>query len=158
MSNRVILVFNNPSCEIRYTIKIPDLGLSLMKQEIRTKTMQTLGTTWFMAPEIHHGEAHQFSSDVFSSGLVMYEVAAESVPYRNHETDFRLEKWKNEGREPCCIQDDCLLELLHLMKECIAPHGSERPSIGKVSLQLEEIYTKVSNTIEHRAFLLSDFL
>ena len=144
------LVFNNPSCEIEYAVKITDFGLSLMKQEIRTKTMRTLGTTLFMAPEIHHGEAHQFSSDVFSFGVVMYELAAESVPYRNHQTDFRLAKWKHKGRDPCCIQDDCPLELLYLMKGCIAPDGSERPSIGKVSLRLREIYAKVSKTIQHR--------
>ena len=56
-------------------MKVADFGLAYMKTETRSKTGRQLGSPLWMAPEVHEGKFHSFNSDVFSFGVVMFEVS-----------------------------------------------------------------------------------
>ena len=52
-------------------IKVADLGLATFKNRI-TGTM--CGTPLYMAPEVHEGKVYDSKADIFSFGLMMYEM------------------------------------------------------------------------------------
>lgn len=45
---------------------------------------QVSGSPYYMAPEIYHGESSSAASDVYSLGILMYELLAGERPYQGH--------------------------------------------------------------------------
>jgi len=71
----------------RDRIKVMDFGLAKLKGSSRlTKPLSTVGTLAYMSPEQIQGGEADSRSDVFSSGVLLYELLAGSVPFRgDHE-------------------------------------------------------------------------
>eukprot|EP00803_Ostreobium_quekettii_P002138 evm.model.scf_1604.1 EVM.evm.TU.scf_1604.1 scf_1604:3349-7510(-) len=93
------LVFGSPLGD-QCIVKICDFGLSVAKAETRSKTGGPhQGTALWMAPEVVCGAPHDFASDMFSFGLVLYELATVSPPYRGI-TEFAANLRKKEAQRP----------------------------------------------------------
>eukprot|EP00891_Asterochloris_glomerata_P006403 jgi/Astpho2/6403/Aster-08090 len=63
------------------TLKVGDLGLS---RHLSSRTMQAqsmVGTPYYMAPECIRGHPYDWSSDVWSLGCLLYEMAAMRSPF-----------------------------------------------------------------------------
>jgi len=130
------LVFGNSS--ENYTVKVADFGLAYMKTETRSKTGRQLGSPLWMAPEVHEGKFHSFNSDVFSFGVVMFEVAAQMLPYRGATPEVLLGR-KRRKRDPCVVPEDCPEDLLKLMRSCIVPDPQQRPKMKDIATKLNDI-------------------
>ena len=127
-------------------VKIGDFGLATVKVETRSRTNRPLvGTVSFVAPEIHDGAPHHFMTDVFSFGLILFEIASASFPYRGLMTDAQLGKWKKTGTDPCVLPDDCPGKLADLMRSCIQPDCKRRPTMTQVHDRLKDMFSKVGN-------------
>jgi serine/threonine protein kinase len=61
--------------------KIGDFGLSRALETLGTQTMTAVGTPGWTAPEVLRGEPYAASSDVFSFGVVAWELAARRLPW-----------------------------------------------------------------------------
>lgn len=57
-----------------------DFGLAVMSDEQRRSSLRHAGAVEFMAPEQHEGET-LFQSDIYSYGIILYELLAGSVPF-----------------------------------------------------------------------------
>ncbi|MGY4386005.1 serine/threonine protein kinase [Pedobacter sp. UYP24] len=57
-----------------------DFGLAIMSDEQRRSSIQHAGAVEFMAPEQHDGEMF-FQTDIYSFGIVLYELLAGQVPF-----------------------------------------------------------------------------
>ncbi|RYY67275.1 MAG: serine/threonine protein kinase, partial [Chitinophagaceae bacterium] len=57
-----------------------DFGLAIMSDEQRRSSIQHAGAVEFMAPEQHDGEMF-FQTDVYSFGVILYELLAGTVPF-----------------------------------------------------------------------------
>ncbi len=71
----------------KYQIKVMDFGLAKLKGSLNlTRTSSTVGTLAYMAPEqIQGGDADQ-QSDIFSFGVVLFEMLSGKLPFRGeHE-------------------------------------------------------------------------
>jgi serine/threonine protein kinase len=73
------------SNNVKYNIQtgnymLLDFGLAIMSDEQRRTSLRNAGAIEFMAPEQHDGEM-LVQSDVYSFGIVLYEVLAGSVPF-----------------------------------------------------------------------------
>lgn len=68
-------------------IKVMDFGLARLKgAEAITRTGSTVGTMGYMAPEQIQGEEVDHRSDIFSFGVVLYEMLTGQKPFRGeHE-------------------------------------------------------------------------
>ncbi len=63
-------------------VRILDFGLAAIKGEKKlTKTGSTLGTTHYMSPEQTRGEVLDERSDIFSFGVVVYEIISGHLPF-----------------------------------------------------------------------------
>lgn len=69
-----------------------DFGLAVMSDEQRRSSLRNAGAVEFMAPEQYDGRM-LFQSDIYSYGVVMYELLAGSVPFpllNKHESARNL--------------------------------------------------------------------
>lgn len=68
-------------------VKITDFGLAKLKGTAQlTKTGSTVGTAAYMSPEQIRGEEADHRSDIFSFGIVLYELTTGHLPFRGeHE-------------------------------------------------------------------------
>lgn len=64
------------------TLKISDFGLSKVAVEnTRTMSFKGSGTPWYMAPEAWNLSKNTIQMDIYSMGIVFYELAALQYPY-----------------------------------------------------------------------------
>ena len=61
--------------------KIGDFGLSRALETLGKQTMTAVGTPGWTAPEVLRGEPYAASSDVFSFGVVAWELATRRLPW-----------------------------------------------------------------------------
>lgn len=82
-------------------IKVMDFGLAKLKGALKlTRTSSTVGTLAYMAPEqIQGGEVDQ-RSDIFSFGVLLFEMLTGKFPFRGEHEAALLYSIVNEEPEP----------------------------------------------------------
>jgi serine/threonine protein kinase/tetratricopeptide (TPR) repeat protein len=82
-------------------VRIVDFGLALVENEDGlTKTGSTLGTIGYMSPEQVRGEAVDRRSDIFSFGVVLYEMLTGKQPFRRDSHAATMNAIVNEEPDP----------------------------------------------------------
>jgi len=109
-------------------VKVMDFGLAKLKGSLKsTKTSSTVGTLAYMAPEqIQSGEVDA-RSDIFSFGVVLYEMLAGHLPFRGEHEAAMMYSILNE--EPASLQTylpDAPSELLHTVNRALEKNPEER--------------------------------
>ncbi|KAL2525063.1 PAS domain-containing protein tyrosine kinase family protein [Abeliophyllum distichum] len=66
-----------------WTVKVGDFGLSRLKNATFLTAKSGRGTPQWMAPEVLRNESSTEKSDVFSFGVVLWELMTESIPWSN---------------------------------------------------------------------------
>ncbi|XP_062174578.1 uncharacterized protein LOC133879798 isoform X3 [Alnus glutinosa] len=66
-----------------WTVKVGDFGLSRLKHETYLATTTGKGTPQWMAPEVLRNEPSDEKSDVYSYGVILWELATEKIPWDN---------------------------------------------------------------------------
>ena len=74
--------------EGQYRVKITDFGLSKSKTVVTQTNERSVGTETHMAPELFSNIAQKSNedrekSDVYSYGIVMYEVLSRKIPFED---------------------------------------------------------------------------
>lgn len=131
-------------------IKVADLGLGRMlkarRQQTREdtatastsdQTMMTMqvGTVQWMAPELITSSSYTAKVDVYSFGIVLYEIAWQRLPFSEHAISHQaLLQWIATGLRPdiSTLPPGCPEELTALMKVCWAGNPAQRPDFTKV--------------------------
>ncbi|MFZ5981664.1 MAG: protein kinase domain-containing protein [Candidatus Zixiibacteriota bacterium] len=81
--------------------RLVDFGLAAVKGgEHLTKTGSTLGTVGYMSPEQIEGKATDARSDLFSLGIVFYELIAGRSPFRREDGTATLKAIIQDTPEP----------------------------------------------------------
>jgi len=82
-------------------VKIMDFGLAKLKGVSKlTKTGTTLGTMRYMSPEQLQGMEVDQRSDIFSLGVVLYEIIAGQLPFKGEHEAAIIYSILNETPEP----------------------------------------------------------
>jgi serine/threonine protein kinase/Tol biopolymer transport system component len=109
-------------------IKVMDFGLAKLKGSLKlTKTTSTVGTLSYMAPEQIQRETVDARSDLFSLGVVLYEMLAGRLPFRGEHEAAMMYSILNEEPEP--IQHylpDISSELLHIVNRALDKDPEDR--------------------------------
>ncbi|WOL16428.1 serine/threonine-protein kinase STY46 [Canna indica] len=66
-----------------WTVKVGDFGLSRLKHETYLTTRTGKGTPQWMAPEVLRNEPSDEKSDVYSYGVILWELVTEKIPWDN---------------------------------------------------------------------------
>ena len=82
-------------------VKIMDFGLAKLKGATKlTKTRSTLGTLAYMSPEQAQGEEVDHRSDIFSFGVVLYELLTGKLPFGGEHQAAIVYSIINEEPQP----------------------------------------------------------
>jgi Protein kinase domain/PEGA domain len=82
------------------TAKIMDFGIAKLGGTTLTKTGMMVGTIFYMSPEQVRGRGLDGRSDVFSAGVILYELLAGQRPFRGEGPTDILYKIAHEPPEP----------------------------------------------------------
>jgi serine/threonine protein kinase/Flp pilus assembly protein TadD len=82
-------------------IKVMDFGLAKLRGSLHlTKTSSTVGTIAYMAPELIQGGEADARSDIFSFGIVLYEMLTGKMPFRGEHEAAVMYSIVNEEPQP----------------------------------------------------------
>ncbi len=97
--------------------KLADLGLAKIMQEMETHSSEAKGTPSWMAPELFNGGSMTESSDVYSLGMVFWELASCQIPFAQTHDRQVIIGWIMSGKQEH-IPTDCPPELRTLIERC----------------------------------------
>jgi serine/threonine protein kinase len=110
---------------------ICDFGIARMK-EVETGAAMTgqIGTMYWMAPEVHDGGEYNALVDVYSYAMILYELAAEKVPFHGLNIQQFMFAILNKVRPK--LPDDTPRGLAALIEQCWADSPDERPNFSRI--------------------------
>ena len=63
--------------------KLGDFGISKVLNGTKSKAQSTVGTPLYLSPELLSGQPYDHKTDIWSMGILLYELAALRVPWRS---------------------------------------------------------------------------
>ncbi|GLC38611.1 hypothetical protein PLESTB_000452300 [Pleodorina starrii] len=114
-----------------YTIKVCDFGLSQVKMNTYLTAKSQGGSPAWMAPEILRGEPCDEKSDVFSFGVILYELVTGKEPWEDLNPMQVVGAVGFSGRR-MSLPTDLEPAVTALIQSCWATSPRERPSFSQV--------------------------
>jgi NIMA (never in mitosis gene a)-related kinase len=65
----------------RGLVKLGDFGIARVLSNTKSKAKTVVGTPYYLSPEIIKSESYNFKSDIWSLGVLLYEMAALQPPF-----------------------------------------------------------------------------
>ncbi len=117
--------------------KISDLGIAKL---IETSTVTGAGTFAWMAPEILKSEKYGRSVDVYSLGLIFWELAEEKTPPFGSYTMPQIFDLSRAGKKEESFSDNVLPpRLKEIIQQCWNNRPQDRPLAKQVLERLDQI-------------------
>jgi serine/threonine protein kinase/tetratricopeptide (TPR) repeat protein len=109
-------------------VKVMDFGLAKLKGSLKlTKTSSTVGTLAYMAPEQIEGGEVDARSDIFSFGVVLYEMLTGHLPFRGEHEAAMVYSIVNEDPTPIeKYLPDISSELVHVVNRALEKDPEDR--------------------------------
>ena len=120
-------------------VKIVDFGLAKLAGQTRlTQTGTTMGTIAYMSPEQSRGEAVDHRTDIWSLGLVLYEMLTGQLPFKGEYEQAVVYSILNEEPERVTsLRSEAPLELEQIIKKAMRKNSEKRYS------QVDEIISSL---------------
>lgn len=109
-------------------IKLCDFGL------VQAKTTQA-GTPAYMAPELLRNRAYNKSVDVYSFGILLFEIFSGEIPFRAYDVEG-INRAVCNGERPRIPTLDTPIEIRELMEDCWDQNATRRPSFSIITQRL----------------------
>ena len=117
---------------------IADLGLSQPANNTSSNN-EIYGVIPYIAPEIFKGATFSKESDIYSMGMIMWELTTGCKPFANDDHDTNLIYKIIDGERPKITNDtpECFT---NLMKRCWDSDSSKRPSVKELEKNFRDWY------------------
>ena len=112
----------------RSDVKIMDFGLAKISGKTKlTKEGTTLGTVAYMSPEQARGDEVDHRSDIFSLGVLLYEMLTGQLPFKGDYDPAITYSVMNEDPEPVtALRTGIPMELERIVNKCLQKEPSAR--------------------------------
>ncbi|KRX72837.1 Mitogen-activated protein kinase kinase kinase 9 [Trichinella sp. T6] len=130
------------------TLKIIDLGLA--REACRTTRMSMCGTYAWMAPEVIKSSTFSKASDVWSYGVLLWELLTGEVPYKGIDA-LAVAYGVAVNKLTLPIPSSCPEELSRMMEDCWNVEPRRRPTFMQLIVRLERLRENFS-LLEQESF------
>jgi serine/threonine protein kinase len=127
-------------------VKILDFGLAkLAGQSKLTKASSTLGTIYYMSPEQTRGGDVDHRSDIWSFGVVLYEMLSGTLPFKGDYDQAIVYSIFNEEPESLkSMQPDIPNEIEIIINKALTKDREERyQQISEIEKELSDLHKKM---------------
>ncbi len=112
-------------------VKVTDFGIARSSASNVTQTGAILGTAHYLSPEQARGEEVGAASDLYSLGVVLFEMATGKVPFKSDSpVAVALKHIQEEPARPRDINPEIPVKLEHVILKAMAKKTSDRYSSG----------------------------
>ncbi|XP_034215226.1 serine/threonine-protein kinase STY46-like isoform X2 [Prunus dulcis] len=129
-------------------VKVADFGIARVQAQSGVMTAET-GTYRWMAPEVIEHKPYDHKADVFSFGVVLWELLTGKLPYENLTPLQAAVGVVQKGLRPTIPRHTNPM-LMELMERCWQQDPSLRPEFSEIVKMLQHIARRVANGSEDR--------
>ncbi|MFW5972490.1 MAG: protein kinase domain-containing protein [Bacteroidota bacterium] len=110
-------------------VKILDFGIARVESETRTLTHSSIGTPRYMSPEQVRGEEIDHRTDIFSFGVLLYELLSGINPFDGSHVTAVIYRILHTQPEPLHVDDERLsADLQRIVSRCLEKEADRRYS------------------------------
>jgi ligand-binding sensor domain-containing protein/tRNA A-37 threonylcarbamoyl transferase component Bud32 len=127
-------------------VKLLDFGLARMQHQTRlTQSGMVIGTINYMAPEQISGSGFSGATDVYSMGVMFYEMMTGEKPFVGETTiDIMKQIIDKTPIDPMRFRFELPAELNDLILRMVEKESEDRPEVEDVLDTLKRIYLRLS--------------
>ncbi|MEM7793956.1 MAG: serine/threonine-protein kinase [Cyanobacteria bacterium P01_C01_bin.118] len=142
------------SASVGELVKILDFGIAKLMQVDSEQTSSFMGTLAYASPEQMEGHELDRRSDIYSLGVMMYQMLSGSLPFRPSNNTFGGWYKAHRDQEPIPLDSQSPYGALpKLLKDavmsCLAKDRTQRPSnVGQLLAHLAPLENRFSRSID----------
>jgi eukaryotic-like serine/threonine-protein kinase len=107
--------------------KVADFGIAKSLIPDVTRTLNIMGTAHYISPEQAKGEVLDHRTDIYSLGIVMYEMLTGDVPFRGGSSiDISLKHINERPLKPSILAEGIPDKLERIVMHCLEKDPSQR--------------------------------
>eukprot|EP00191_Tetraselmis_sp_GSL018_P013791 CAMPEP_0177580212 /NCGR_PEP_ID=MMETSP0419_2-20121207/1431_1 /TAXON_ID=582737 /ORGANISM="Tetraselmis sp., Strain GSL018" /LENGTH=524 /DNA_ID=CAMNT_0019069047 /DNA_START=463 /DNA_END=2037 /DNA_ORIENTATION=+ len=144
-SSNILLKTVNVDGEQRACAKISDFGTSAMLRSREEVTGFFAGTPSYMAPEVIAKSTVSKASDVYSFGILLFEVASGQKPYPGRTVKEVMRDVVQHKLRPQIVVN-LPRQLIELMTSCWGDDPKSRPTFHDIRVRIQSIVTELNLT------------
>lgn len=140
------------------TIKVTDFGIArFSRNDTRTMTGSAIGSVHYISPEQARGDVTDEKSDIYSVGVLMYEMLTGQLPFQSDSAvSVALMQVQAEAVPPSAINSDIPTGLEQITMRAMQKNPRDRyQSVAEMLLDIEE-YKKDPSIIFDYSYLVED--
>ncbi len=129
-------------------IKVADFGIAALQNDIEESTNETVGSVHYIAPEQARGAAADARSDIYSLGIVMYEMMTGKLPYvGKSDVEVAVKHMNTEAVPPRSIVPGIPEELERICLKAMATDINDRyQSASELLSDLEQFRKQLTES------------
>lgn len=139
------------------TVKITDFGIAMAinGQEL-TQTNSVMGSVHYLPPEQASGSGSTIKSDIYSLGILMYELLTGSIPFKGDSAvEIALKQMKDQIPSVCKLNPDIPQSIENIILKATAKNPKNR--YDNVNEMYEDITKCLDPEIMHQARVVYEF-
>ena len=142
------------------TIKVADFGIARFSNKGDTKTMTdgAIGSVHYISPEQAKGEVVDNKTDIYSAGVVFYEMLTGRVPFQSDSAvSVALMQLQKEAVNPRSINPSIPVGLEQITMRAMKKSPRDRyQSAAEMLLDLDEFRRNPNTKFDHSCFVDND--
>ena len=113
-------------------IKIGDFGIARVLDKTQDMAATVVGTPYYLSPEIIQSNLYDYKTDVWSLGIILYEMCALQPPFNGTNLHHLAMQIVGGIYQPVPKQGRFSEEIQRLIKICLIVDPKQRPSINEI--------------------------
>ena len=121
------------------SVKVTDFGIACLENSSQTLTQEALGSVHYISPEQARGDRSNARSDIYSAGVVLYEMLTNRLPFEGDSAvSVAIQHLSSIPLAPRDINPDIPEQMELICMKAMAPDADRRyPSAEEMIADLE---------------------
>jgi NIMA (never in mitosis gene a)-related kinase len=111
-------------------VKLGDFGIAKVLSHTKEHVQTIVGTPYYLSPEIVENKPYNYKSDIWSLGILLYEMCALEPPFNGSSLHMLAMRIVKANYEPIPKRYSSKISLL--IKKLLNPNSDARPTVNKI--------------------------